>query len=149
MEKNFQSARGGFSLLEALIAVIIALIIGALAYSQIAYYLTKIKVRDFAEQVYYDLEYARNLAFQKGSSKVVFNPSDYEIYAPSNSTVPIRKVSYPDGITVEPTNPEIPFKRSKLIDLPLPGHVEISKGDIKFKIFYHNASGRIRLEQEN
>jgi len=145
MEKSSQPVRGGFSLLEGLIALVIALIIGALAYSQIAHYLARAKVRSFAEEVYYNLEYARNLAFQVGSSKVVFNPSDFEIYAPETATTPVRKVEYPDGVTVD-SGIVVVFKRNKTISGG-GSSVCVSNGDASFSIVFDNVSGRIRMEQ--
>lgn len=144
--------RAGIGLIEVLVVLLIISILAVIAYPKISELSNRSRVKSFAEEVYHNLEYARTMAFQVGSSKVVFdsNNRNYQIYSPSNSTAPLKVVSYPENVTVTPRFALVPnevgFKRSKLPDRS--GSIYISGYGVSYKITVNAISGRIYLDRQ-
>ena len=143
---NLES-RKGFTLVELLFVTVIVGILSSLAISNIINWVHRTKVRNFAEETLSDLEWARVLAFKKGSSKVEFQNDKYLIYVPSVSTTPIKEEIAPEGVTIT-TNLNsgmVIFKRNKLPDRA--GSIEINGFGVEYKIIINHISGRIYLEK--
>ncbi|NPB03895.1 MAG: hypothetical protein GXO39_05725 [Thermotogae bacterium] len=138
--------------MEVFVVLLIVIILALLAYPKISELSNRSKVKSFSEEVYHDLEYARTLAFQVGSSKVVFdsNSRSYKVYSPSTSATPLKVVNYPENVTVTPSFAFVPnevgFKRSKLPDRS--GSIYISGYGVNYKIVVNAISGRIYLERQ-
>jgi len=144
--------RAGVGLVEALVVLLIISILAVVAYPKILELSSRFKVKSFTEELYHNLEYARTMAFQVGSSKVVFDSinRNYRIYSPSNSTTPLKVIDYPENVTVTSrfafTPNEVGFKRSKLPDRS--GSVYISGYNVSYKITVNAISGRIYLDRQ-
>jgi len=149
---NNLAFRKGFSLVELLFIILIICVLSSLAVTGITDWIHKVRVRNFAEEMLSDLEWARALAFKKGSSKVEFQGNKYLIYVPKNSSSPIKEKVAPETVNIE-TNlsfdkTEIKFKRNKLPDIG--GNIEIKDSAtnvIYYRIVIKEISGRIYLEK--
>jgi len=126
--------------------VVIVAVLAALAIPKLITYIHSARVKSAAEQLYYDIETARSMAFQVGSSRVELNPpSTYRIYAPSTSTTPVKQVTLPSPITLSGTSNVFSFNRNKLPTSS--GSIYISGYGNTYKIVIYKYSGRIRLEK--
>lgn len=148
--KRFNLSRG-FTAIELIFVIAIVGILTSLAVYSTIKWTQRVKVRTFAIEVLSDFEWARSLAFKKGSSKVKFYTDRYEIYAPSDSTTLIKSKISPEGIAIKPHlafgRTKLKFKRNKLPDIG--GNVTIENANnIAYKIVIKETSGRIFLERE-
>ena len=143
---NLES-RKGFTLVELLFVIVIVGILSSLAVSSVINWVHRVKVRNFAEETLSDLEWARVLAFKKGSSKVEFQNDKYLIYVTSDSSTPIKEKVAPEGVTIitNLTSGEVEFRRNKLPDRA--GSIKISGFGVEYKIVINHISGRIYLEK--
>ncbi|ADY73799.1 hypothetical protein Dester_1163 [Desulfurobacterium thermolithotrophum DSM 11699] len=144
--------RKGFTLGELIVVIAIIGILSSLVMPSIINWIHKIKVKSFSEEILSDLEWARCLAFKKGSSKVEFQSDRYLIYVPENSTSPIKEKVAPEKIAIKANldleKTRIKFKRNKLPDTG--GNIEIKDSEseiIYYKIVINSTSGRIYLEK--
>ncbi|OMH41341.1 pilus assembly FimT family protein [Desulfurobacterium indicum] len=141
--------RKGFTLTELIVSIVIAGILSIIAIPKIITWIHYSKVRQAAEELTSDLIWSQSLAMEKGSSKVVINSDNYEIYAPATNSTPIKTISIDSPITLTPsfsggTN-YINFKRNKL---PVQnGNITVSGYGISYKITISAISGRIYLQR--
>ncbi|WP_283400752.1 prepilin-type N-terminal cleavage/methylation domain-containing protein [Desulfurobacterium pacificum] len=140
---------GGFSLIELLLVLIVLIIITSISafgvYKLISYY----KVRTFSEKLYSELEYARSLAYQKGSSEFRIENGYCNVYAPVGSSIPVVALKIPENVNVTLSlsfsSVNQVFKRNGLPYYN--GTINVSGYGFTFKIVMDNISGRIYLEK--
>jgi prepilin-type N-terminal cleavage/methylation domain-containing protein len=143
-------SKKGFTVIELIFVIAIVGLLTSLAVFSTVKWIHEIKVRNFAEELFFDLEWARSLAFKKGKSQIVFRSNNYSIYVSDNSTSPIKEKETPEGITIKANlnfgRTRITFGRNKLPDIG--GNIEIKEfGDTRYKIVINDISGRIYLEE--
>ncbi|SNR59362.1 GspH/FimT family protein [Desulfurobacterium atlanticum] len=137
-----------FTLTELIIVIAIVGIIAAIAVPKIGRWINSTKVRQVAEQLTADLQFAQGLAMEKGSSKVKIYSDRYEIYAPETATTPIKSITIDDtniSLLSNFTNNEIKFRRNKL---PITGGTIVISGyGVTYNIVINNIGGRIQLKR--
>ena len=139
----------GFTLIELLLVIVIVTILSAIAIPRIVSWVHKAKVKEVAQELLSDIELARTLAFEKGSSCVKFSSHSYAIYAPSNATAPVFRRQIPQDIEVSLTDNlsnEIKFKKNKMPEKA--GHISVEGYGESYEIVFNNISGRLYLKRE-
>ena len=137
-----------FTLIELIILIAIIGVLAAVAVPRISRWINSSKVRQVAEQLTADLQFAQGLAMEKGSSKVIISSNGYEIYAPETASTPIKTVTIDDtniSLSSNFTGDEIKFKRNKLPTKA--GTIVISGYGITYNIVINNIGGRIQLKR--
>ena len=140
----------GFTVIELIFVIAIVGLLTSLAVFSTVKWIHEIKVRNFAEELFFDLEWARSLALTKGQEiKIVLNNKGYAIYIPAKSATATKKVSTPEGVSMnlDHIDNEIVFKRNGL-PKGVNGHIEIMNfEESRYKIVINDISGRIYLEE--
>jgi len=142
----------GFTLIELLLVIVIVTILSSIAVPRIVLWIHKAKVKEVAQELLSDVELARTLAFEKGSSCVKFSSHSYAIYAPSNATNPVLQRQIPQDIEVsltlatESSSKVLKFKKNKMPEKA--GHISIEGYGENYEIVFNNISGRLYLKRE-
>jgi len=138
----------GFTLIELLIVIAVAGVLLSIAIPNFFKWWNSFKVKDVAEQIASDLELARAYAFERGSSKILFDTRNntYSLFSPSDSTSPVYVRTIPPKFKLE-TNfgNEMEFRSNKLPDRS--GSINVSYGNIIYQIVISNLTGRIMIKR--
>jgi len=139
----------GFTVIELIFVIAIVGLLTSLAVFSTVKWIHEIKVRNFAEELFLDLELAKNLALTKGNSTVVFKSYNghhyYFIYAPAGFEVKRKRIPEEISVNVTENLPEIVFKHNGIPEKG--GHIDIKNYGKHYQIKFNHISGRICLEE--
>lgn len=100
IKNNTLRSQGGFTLVEAMIMIVILGILFAITIPAYSGYMQRTRIQGARNRLIADLQYARSIAISRRTTfRVDFNGTDYEIIQPGPDTV-IRSSTAPPGVSI-------------------------------------------------